>query len=223
MNDPKTETIAALVHGTYHLVEPDDDPEALLVGFHGYGETAEEHLKTLRRISGAERWLLCAVQGLHPFYKKNGEEVAASWMTRFDRENAIADNVRYVASVVELLKRRHPTVERVAWVGFSQGVAMAYRAAAFSGHTSHALVALAGDVPPDVAGEPQLPAFPPVLIGRGEDEEWYTEEQMSDDQSTLRDFGISLRTATFAGGHEWTVEFLDHVATFLLSHLEPEE
>ena len=122
--------IATLVHGTYLVELPEPLAGApLLVGFHGYGENAAIHLAELARIPGASRFLLCSVQGLHPFYNKAGE-VVASWMTRHDRERAIEDNVRYVAAVVTRLQRDYPVGERLVFAGFSQGSAMAYRAAA---------------------------------------------------------------------------------------------
>ena len=40
------------------------------------------------------------MQALHPFYTKT-ERIVASWMTRQDRELAIADNIRYVQAVID--------------------------------------------------------------------------------------------------------------------------
>src|SRR5436309_2771974 len=118
----ETRQIATLIHGTY-LVQPPALPVSaetgapLLVGFHGYGENAAIHLRELASIPGASRFLLCAVQALHPFYNKNGE-VVASWMTRHDRLRAIEDNVRYVGSVVAELKRELGAGERLVFAGF---------------------------------------------------------------------------------------------------------
>src|SRR4029078_4084102 len=94
-----------------------------LLCFHGYGENADLHLEQLRRIPGASRWVLCAVQALHPFYNRTGD-VIASWMTRQQRERAIVDNIRYVSSVVTEVKRELPISERLVYLGFSQGAAM---------------------------------------------------------------------------------------------------
>ena len=187
-----------------------------VVGFHGYGETEEESLAALERMPGSEGWLLCAVRALHPFYRRTGE-VVASWMTGFDRENAIRDNVRYVSATVGMLRERYG-VRRLGYVGFSQGVAMAYRAAAFAGHHSHALVALAGDVPADVS-EARPSPFPPVLIGRGSEETWYTEDQLAQDLQVLQSMNVPARSAPFEGGHEWTDAFLEEAATFLHENL----
>jgi len=216
----ESHTLATPVHGTY-LVEPPASgapPRAALVGFHGYGETAADHLAELRRLAAAARpaseaWLLCAVQALHPFYKRSGE-VVAGWMTKFDRDHAIADNVRYVTSVVDDLHRRHPTLDRLAFTGFSQGVAIAWRAAAASTRTVHALVVLAGDVPPDVA-EQELRDPPPVLLGRGTGDEWYDDAKLDADLETLAEMGVPAEPIVFDGGHEWGGRFVARAASFL--------
>ena len=106
------------------------DRGRLLFSFHGYGEDAATNLAALQRIPNIDGWLLVAVQALHPFYTKN-DRIVASWMTRQDRELAIADNIRYVGTVVEAMRSEFTTAAAsTVFAGFSQGVAMAYRAAA---------------------------------------------------------------------------------------------
>src|SRR5436305_2086680 len=98
MTDFQTRTIPATVHGRY-LVR-DGPPERLLVGFHGYGETAEAHMEELRQIPGIDRWTAVAVQALHPFYVSRTGMIVGSWMTNLDRVLAIEDNRVFVLSVV---------------------------------------------------------------------------------------------------------------------------
>jgi len=212
--------IATLVHGRF-LVEAPADPAGcpLLVGFHGFGETADKSLEELRKIPGAAQWVLCAVQGLHPFYNRTGD-VIASWMTRQDRELAIADNIRYAASVVAEMQRTLPVSGRLAFLGFSQGAAMAYRAAAGSGHACHGVVVLGGDVPPELETR-DLGLFPPVLLGRGSSEEWYDAAKMEHDVELLRRKNIDVRPLVFTGGHEWTNEFRAAAGTFLREVFSP--
>lgn len=207
--------LAALTHGRY-LVDPPEGVERppLLVGFHGYGENAERHLESLRRIPGASKWLVAAVQALHPFYDRKANEVVASWMTRLDRELTIADNLRYVGDVVAAVKREFQTGERLVYAGFSQGVAMAYRAAAGSGHPCHGVIALAGDFPPELK-ERELSHFPPVLLGRGSEERWYDEKKLAADLEHFRSRGIAVETCLFSGGHEWTAAFYEAAGSFL--------
>src|SRR6059058_5119115 len=66
MTDIQTRTIPATIHGRYLVRE--GQPDRLLVGFHGYGETAEAHMAELRQIPAIDRWTAVAVQALHPFY-----------------------------------------------------------------------------------------------------------------------------------------------------------
>jgi predicted esterase len=200
--------LPATVHGHCELEGPDAEagPRPLVVGFHGYAETAERHLQALRRIPGIEGWRRCAVQALHPFYRGKTGDVGASWMTRFNRELAITDNIRYVAGAVARIREEVPTREPLAWVGFSQGTAMAYRAAAGAGLRSQVLIALGGDVHPDLA-EQDLPGFPRVLIGRGRTDPWYSEGTLHADVALLEQKGVTVEVCLFDGGHEWSDVF----------------
>ncbi len=208
--------VPTLVHGHCGIEGPGEDagPRPLLVGFHGYAETAERHLEALRRIPGIDGWRRCAVQALHPFYRGKTGEVVASWMTRFARELAIADNVRYVAEAVTRVRSEFPTREPLAWVGFSQGTAMAYRAAAGSGHRGQVLLALGGDVPPELA-ERDLTGFPRVLIGRGTTDPWYSDERLDADVALLEGKGVTVEVCRFEGGHEWSETFCRAAGTLL--------
>lgn len=204
------------VHGRYLVRVPQTaEPWPALFSFHGYGEDAAANMAALQRIPNIEGWLLVAVQALHPFYTKN-ERIVASWMTRQDRELAIADNIRYVSTVVEAVRREFKTaVPSTVFAGFSQGVAMAYRAAASV--AAAGVVALAGDVPPDVNPQKR----PDVLIGRGRSDSWYTEAKMTADLGRLRDFAPHVDTCVFDGGHEWTDEFATAVGVFLNRLFKP--
>jgi len=201
------------VHGRYLVRQPAAAPPwPLIVGFHGYGEGAADHLGELARIPGADRWLLIAVQALHPFYTRNDERVVASWMTRLDREHAIADNVAYIGRVLGDVRRRYTTCTPLVFSGFSQGGAMAYRAA---GHYSaEGLIVLAADVPPDVSAGTEAPV-PPVLMGRGNQDPWYTEARQASDTRALEGLGVHPEVCVFDGGHVWTQSFRDTAANML--------
>lgn len=208
--------IATLIHGRY-LLDRGTSPVAgrpLLVGCHGYAENAERHLEKLRQIPGTDKWVVCAVGALHRFYHPKTQDVLASWMTRQDRELMIEDNVRYVSGVISEVRRRERTSGVLVLAGFSQGVAMAYRAAVRCGFPCHGLVVLAGDVPPEVA-ESEATSFPPVLLGRGTSDDWYSEAKLNADLAILEKIGAAVETCTFDGGHDWTEEFFEAAGRFL--------
>jgi predicted esterase len=206
-------TIPTTTHGRYLVDRPSGvGPFPLLVGFHGYKESAEHMLAELVRIRGERPWLLASVQALNRFYDRDNAKVIAGWMTRQDRELAIADNIAYVASVVAAVRRDHPTTGTLVYAGFSQGAAMAYRAAAFAGPAS-GVILLAGDVPPDVA--PRAKALPPILIGRGTTDYWYTEPKAAADLAVLGGAGASFDVHVFEGGHVWESTFIARSGEFL--------
>jgi predicted esterase len=200
-----TGSVATFVHGRY-LYE-DRGGDRLLVGFHGYAEAADANLAELLRIPRSERWSLLSVQALHPFYTRSGE-VVASWMTKVDRELAIGDNIAYVQKVLAQVPRR----DKLVFSGFSQGAAMAARAAA--NIACSGLVMLGGDVPADAKKDRMR--LPPALLGRGIRDEWYTDEKFKADLEYLEP-RTRVTRCVFAGGHEWSDAFREAFSEFLAS------
>ena len=247
----QTRSISTQIHGRVLIQDAADSlSPRLLVVFHGYAQSADVALMDVSRIPGvAEQWRVVAVQALHRFYGKD-ERVVASWMTRQDRDDAVADNVAYVDRVVAEETARRPVADdrrpvaddrrpvrvasakaaatppkrsrrradrhRIVFLGFSQGAAMAYRAAVLGQHPAAGVVALAGDIPPEVkdAARWRQPC-PPVLIGAGVREQWYTPDKMSADSAFLVSQGVQREVCRFDGGHEWTDEFRSAVGRWL--------
>lgn len=215
MTQEVIQTIAATIHGRYVVHIPKGTgPFPLLLSFHGYGENAAIHLEQLERIPGNHQWIVASVQALHPFYNIKSGQVVASWMTKQDRELAIQDNIQYVYNVTTEIKQACNVGNCLVYAGFSQGVAMAYRAAAYAQHACHGCLLLGGDLPPEVGTDPSV-TLPPVLLGRGRKDEWYTQDKMETDLTLLLSKANSVRTLVFQGGHEWTKEFLEAAGTFL--------
>lgn len=202
-----THTIPAPTTGRY-IEDGPASPGSILFSFHGYGQNAEENLTDIARIPGSSQRLSVAIQALHWFYRSRSDEVVASWMTRVERDNAIANNVAYVSSVVERVRGTRPGLP-FFFAGFSQGAAMAWRAAA-SIPGSSGVIVLGGDLPPDVT---DVSALPPILLGRGTRDEWYSEEKLRIDLERLR--STNVESCEFDGGHEWGEPFCQRAAVFL--------
>jgi predicted esterase len=174
--------------------------------------TAERMLSDLERVPGADRWQIVSVQGLHRFYAKDSQTIMASWMTRQDRETAIADNVEYVNRALDQVLSASSAP--VVFAGFSQGVAMAYRAALLGRHRAAGIIALGGDIPPEFkTGGPR--EWPPVLIGAGDGEVWYTDTKVRADEAVLAAQSVEHEVVRYRGGHEWTDEFREAIGRAL--------
>jgi predicted esterase len=208
-------TIEARTHGRYLIDRPDGDgPFPLLVGFHGYAENAERMLDELVRVRASRRWLLVSVQALNRFYNRANDVVIANWMTRQDRLLAIADNMAYIGAVLAAVQRDQPTTGTLVYAGFSQGVATAYRAAAFVAPPApRGVIVLAGDIPPDVA--PVVGSLPPLLLGRGTADAWYTAPDAAADLQRFSLAGITPAVHVFEGGHVWDPSFIARAGEFL--------
>lgn len=182
----------------------------LLVGCHGYAQSADEMMAQLQTIPAGAGWTRLSIQALHRFYRGRSETTVASWMTRQDRERLIADNVAYIdAAIAHVAGSR--AIGRLAICGFSQGVAMAFRAGLLGARPADAVLALGGDVPPELLANPAL-SFPRVLLARGTRDEWYSERTLRDDEARLLEQGARVATLTFDGGHEWHADFASGAA-----------
>jgi predicted esterase len=201
----ETLLVPTTTHGRVLVRAPSAVAVGLVVGFHGYAEDADAQLQRLAVISGAGAWLLVSVQALHRFYRGRSEEVVAGWMTRQDRETAIADNIAYVDAAVDRVIERTAVPETIplVYAGFSQGVAMAFRAAINGARRTSGVIAVGGDIPPELR-EDQQARFPPTLLLRGTGDDWYTTAKLDADVAAIERRGGDVRAVVFDGGHEWT-------------------
>lgn len=200
-------TVSTTISGRY-LIRPASTkrPAPLLLGFHGYGENAETNMQELTSLPGADQWLLVSVQALHRFYARKTRSIVASWMTSQDRLRMIEDNIAYVDAVVTQVSREQETTSTLVCCGFSQGVGMAYRAGLRGKHRANGLIALAGDIPPELRTESNM-SWPQVLVGRGRNDSFYTQEKMDKDLKTLRENDALFKSIVFDGGHDWHSDF----------------
>jgi predicted esterase len=201
MDGMRVESIETPTHGRV-LVRDARSPSAVLLGFHGYMESAEIQMDRLVSLPGSDAWVLVAVQGLHRFYRGRSQAVIASWMTREDRDDMIRDNIEYVNRVVE---RFVPADVPFFTSGFSQGVATAFRGGVRCRRHPAGIIGVGGDVPPELLTDPAS-VFPPVLLARGEQDDWYTATKLEADRAVLQARGVPVESLVYAGGHEWTAE-----------------
>ena len=83
---------------------------------------------------------------------------------------------------------------------------MAFRAAVRGAARADAVLALGGDVPPELLADPGA-TFPRVVLARGTRDEWYTAARLEADEASLKARGAAVETLTFDGAHEWHPDF----------------
>jgi len=206
--------VAVTTHGRVLFDEAQGGaPLNMLAGFHGYAQNADEMIALLRTIPANPSWTRVSIQGLHRFYRGRTQVTVASWMTRHDRELLVADNIAYVDAALAAVAAGRP-IERLVMCGFSQGVAMAFRAGVLGARTANAVLALGGDVPPELFADPGI-RFPRVLLARGTRDEWYSDDKLRADRAQLHARSCDVETLTFDGAHEWHTDFASAAAKAL--------
>lgn len=209
---PEHRFIKTLVSGRYVIRKPSAQaPNHLLVGFHGYGQVAENELAILEGIVGASDWMCCSVEALHPFYQGKGM-VGANWMTSRNRELMIEENVSYVNAVIHELYDNYSLEGNLVYHGFSMGAAMAVRAALLGGHEHTAVMLLGGNIPPEYE---KLEKLGKVHIARGNADRLYTRKEFERDRKRLESSGAPFEYCCFPGGHEASGKYLESAGVFL--------
>lgn len=186
---------------------------------HGYRQLARRFLRYFGVLDDGRR-LIVAPEGLSRFYlgAGNGERpedtVGASWMTREDRENEIADYVAFLDAVYDELFCRIDRAEaKVTVLGFSQGGAAACRWIDRGRVRADRLVLWAGDVPEDVRLEPGSPIRRPKLtLVAGNQDSIATPARVAALEARLRRRHLVFDLVHFDGGHQLNQHVLGKLA-----------
>ena len=204
--------IQTSVSGRYLLQLPSHSgPAPLVVGFHGYGQTAEDELALLMGIPGSARWLCCSIEALHPVYTPRGEP-GASWMTSRQREQRITENVHYVDLVIKRVRESGSVSGSLCFHGFSQGCGMACRAALLGSYRASGLMILGGDIPPELSVNGGVCR---VHLARGNGDHFYSQEKFEHDCARIREAGLPFTATLFSGEHRANEEYFHAVGEFL--------
>ena len=210
----KIYNVPARTHGRVVVREApyDGRRSRVVLAFHGYQQRAETMIEMLEPVPGIERWTIASVQALHPFYARGGG-VVASWMTKEDRELAIAENIEYVDEATVALQRER-RADVVVCAGFSQGGAMAWRAGVLGRRRADGIVSIGADIPPELK-DTAADCFPISLIAAGTRDEFYTQEKLDADIALLESKGAPHGVLRYDGAHEWTDEVRREIGKFL--------
>jgi phospholipase/carboxylesterase len=203
-------------HGLMAPKAPEDEPPALLIALHGWGENYRVMLKRLRPLSEGPV-LTVAPQGPHQFYLDvASRKVGFNWLTVYDRDQAIADVNAYIARLITALKEKETFDQRrIFLLGFSQGSAMAYRFCTSGLYPVAGMISVCADLPLDVAEAlPHTPPFP-ILLAHGEDDPLVGERIVTQAIETLDHLAFPFEAHTFSGGHEITPALAKHIGSWI--------
>ena len=177
---------------------------------HGYGQLARRFARPFESLEAAHRLLLFP-EGLSRFYwgKFSGPPVA-SWMTKEDRLDEIADYSDYLSALLSRYREQLSPHVRVTIFGFSQGVQTISRWLLRNRPDVHRLVAYAGTTPEDL----DYRAATDYLTNKRFDfcyssaDPLFTAVREEWQRTFAREAGLPFRWLQYDGGHEVTAAAL---------------
>ena len=96
---------------------------------------------------------------------------------------------------------------RLVFAAFSQGVAMGFRAATATTRRVDGVIAVGGDVPPEIDAAALCPREEGARLSRRRATSGIRTRSSSTTISRLRQSGVAVHAVTFEGGHEWSKPF----------------
>lgn len=124
------------------------DITAIWIVVHGYGQLARYFLRHFEEMAAANPHIcILAPEGLSRYYVDGlSGRVGASWMTKEDRESEIADQCAYFDTLATHILTQFPQA-KLHLLGFSQGIATAWRWIYNGKYDLASLTLWAGQVP----------------------------------------------------------------------------
>lgn len=185
---------------------------------HGYAQLASEIIDGVGAIDDGTR-LIVAPEGLSRFYdteplgSHRNARVGASWMTREDRLEEIADYIEWLQRAYEHVAAPLNDGVAVTVLGFSQGGAAAARWVA-SGRLDAARLVVWGAA---MAPELDLGAASPLrrartLLVLGTRDRWIKPEHVAAERARLDAAGFPHEFVEFDGGHRLDDDTLRRIA-----------
>ena len=171
---------------------------------HGYGQLANYFLRNFKLLEN-EKTFVISPEGFHRYYLNGfSGRVGASWMTKEDRLNDIAD---YVAYLDQLYDKVFNQVDRnnitVNVLGFSQGGATAIRWTCQGISKIDNLILWAAVYPPDLNFEADTQTLNSLnfKLVIGDDDEFISESALLEHANLLDEKGINYEIIRYNGTH----------------------
>lgn len=172
---------------------------------HGYAQLANHFLNWFEAINSEENFIV-APEALHRFYWKGFDgKVVASWMTKEDRLDDIADYINYLDQVtLSILQNVNRKQIKLNVLGFSQGGATVCRWVTQSNLKFDSLTLWAGAFPEDIDYFEEREYFNSLNlhIAIGDEDPFYDEERVAKQKQLLADRNIDYTLIRFKGHHK---------------------
>ena len=193
--------------------EPTGQEKDLWVVFHGYGQLAEFFIRKFLPFDSVDRIFLAPEGTNYGYLKEFQGRVGANWMTKHEREVAIANNHRYLNLLMDQTLEKFAQVPRIHVLGFSQGAATSTRWASQWSGKIDTLVLWAGGFAQDLSLDLGREKFEQteLILAFGDQDELIQEEHKKQQLELIQALGKQPNVVNFAGGHELDADLLQKI------------
>lgn len=193
--------------------EPTGQEKELWLVFHGYGQLAEFFIRKFLPFDSSDRIFLAPEGTNYGYLKEFQGRVGANWMTKHEREVAIANNHRYLNLLMEQTMEKFDQAPRIHVLGFSQGAATSTRWASQWSGKIETLVLWAGGFAQDLSLDLGKEKFEQteLILAFGDQDELIQEEHKKQQLELIKSLGKQPKVVNFAGGHELDADLLQKI------------
>ena len=187
----------------YTIGAPGPKVKYLIIACHGYGQLAQHFIRKFD-VLAREDTLIVAPEGLSRFYWDGVTgKVAASWMTKGDRLDEIADYSNYLSSLYHNYKDQLTTDVKVILFGFSQGCATAIRWPMEKFPAFDTLVLWGGMIPEDLDYIPHQDYWSSkkIYAVHGTADQFITSKRLDFHRNLIQRQKLIVEERSFDGGH----------------------
>lgn len=178
---------------------------------HGYGQLAEFFVRKFKAFFTPER-LFIAPEGTNYNYLEGFQgRVGANWMTKHERETAIANNHRLLDKLIGSFLEKYPKRPKIHVLGFSQGAATATRWASHWTEKIDSLVLWAGGFALDMDIEEAKNSFAKteLILALGNKDDLISSDSIQRQEELISRLGRNIQRYTYDGGHELNPTLLE--------------
>lgn len=177
---------------------------------HGYGQLGKYFIQKFEFLDPEEHYVVVP-EALNRFYLEGvNERPVASWMTKEDRLDEIADYILFLEQLREKLSwDKNPDVQLI-YLGFSQGVTTLIRWMANAHMRCDHLLLWAGMIPDDIRLEQHRSYFEniPTDYFIGKSDPYFDEKRSGEILELAARAGIDAKVQWFEGGHKLDENYL---------------
>lgn len=180
-----------------------EQTEFVWVVFHGYGQLTEYFIKKFEVIDTNKNYII-APQGLSTAYLKDFTgRVGANWMTKYDRELDIQNNLNYLETLIKAeLNEISMTNKKLIVLGFSQGAATASRWIAHTDYQIEKFLVWGGMIAHDIDTVFYKKMTDKIVLFYGDEDEFISQEGLKTSLMKLKKIGIYPKLIPYQGTHK---------------------